>query len=119
MTRIARTMVITARHVALFLGAHGALCAASAAQDLWIDNVVIVSPERASPLQGASVYIHDGRIDKIARHSGSVEPSTTMKALGKPLRIAMGAVRFSLSRYTTAEEIDRTIEIVAVECGSE
>jgi cysteine sulfinate desulfinase/cysteine desulfurase-like protein len=32
--------------------------------------------------------------------------------LGKPLRVAMGAVRFSLSRYTTAEEIDRAIDVV-------
>lgn len=47
-----------------------------------------------------------------ACHSGSVEPSGTMKAMGLPLDIAMGAVRFSLSRYTTEEEIDRTIEIV-------
>lgn len=48
-----------------------------------------------------------------ACHSGSVEPSSTMKAMGVPLDAAMGAVRFSLSRYTTAEEIDRTVEIVA------
>lgn len=48
-----------------------------------------------------------------ACHSGTVEPSGTMKAMGRPLRIAMGAVRFSLSRYTTAEEIERAIELVA------
>jgi cysteine sulfinate desulfinase/cysteine desulfurase-like protein len=36
-----------------------------------------------------------------------------MKAMGLPLHVGMGAVRFSLSRYTTAEEIDRTVEIVA------
>jgi cysteine sulfinate desulfinase/cysteine desulfurase-like protein len=36
-----------------------------------------------------------------------------MKAMGKPLRVAMGAVRFSLSRYTTQEEVDRAIELVA------
>jgi cysteine desulfurase len=47
-----------------------------------------------------------------ACHSGTVEPSGTMKAMGLPLDVAMGAVRFSLSRYTTAEEIDRTIEAV-------
>jgi cysteine desulfurase len=47
-----------------------------------------------------------------ACHAGTVEPSSTMKAMGKPLRIAMGAVRFSLSRYTTAEEIERAVEIV-------
>jgi cysteine desulfurase len=82
----------------------------------------------------SNISFHDSPADVIVRsldeagvcvsagaacHSGSVEPSTTMKALGKPLRIAMGAVRFSLSRYTTQEEIDRTIEIVAMECGSE
>jgi cysteine desulfurase len=49
-----------------------------------------------------------------ACHSGSVEPSSTMKALGKPLHVAMGAVRFSLSRYTTEAEVDRAAEIVAV-----
>jgi cysteine desulfurase len=47
-----------------------------------------------------------------ACHSGTVEPSGTMKAMGRPLRIAMGAVRFSLSRYTTPEEIDAAIEII-------
>lgn len=48
-----------------------------------------------------------------ACHSGTVEPSGTMKAMGKPLHIAMGAVRFSLSRYTTEAEVDRAVEIVA------
>lgn len=75
----------------------------------------------------ASISFHDRYGDEIVRaldaaglyasagaacHSGSVEPSGTMKAMGKPLRIAMGAVRFSLSRYTTAEEIERAVEIV-------
>ncbi len=75
----------------------------------------------------SNISFHDAAADEIVRaldasgvcvsagaacHSGKVEPSATMKALGKPLRIAMGAVRFSLSRYTTAEEIDRTIAIV-------
>ncbi|HUR81210.1 MAG TPA: cysteine desulfurase family protein [Thermoanaerobaculia bacterium] len=48
-----------------------------------------------------------------ACHSGNVEPSGTMKAMGLPLHVAMGAVRFSLSRYTTEAEIDETIRIVA------
>jgi cysteine desulfurase len=47
-----------------------------------------------------------------ACNSGKVEPSGTMKAMGRPLRVAMGAVRFSLSRYTTAIEVDAAIEIV-------
>ena len=40
--------------------------------------------------------------------SGKTEPTATMKAMGKP-----AAVRFSLSRYTTAQEIDATIQAVA------
>ena len=47
-----------------------------------------------------------------ACHSGNIEPSSTMKAMGVPLHVAMGAVRFSLSRYTTEAEIDRAVGIV-------
>ncbi|HEX8408832.1 MAG TPA: cysteine desulfurase family protein [Thermoanaerobaculia bacterium] len=76
----------------------------------------------------ANISFHDTAADEIVRaldaagicvsagaacHSGRVEPSGTMKAMGAPLRVAMGAVRFSLSRYTTAEEIERTVETVA------
>lgn len=48
-----------------------------------------------------------------ACHSGEIEPSGTMKAMGRSLHVAMGAVRFSLSRYTTAADIDRAIEITS------
>jgi len=44
--------------------------------------------------------------------SGSLEPSHVLRAMGLPDRVAHGAVRFSLSRATTAEEIDRTLAIV-------
>lgn len=47
-----------------------------------------------------------------ACHSGIPEPSATMKAMGIPLEVGLGAVRFSLSRFTTAEEIGRTAVIV-------
>jgi cysteine desulfurase len=75
----------------------------------------------------ANISFHGGYADAVVRaidaegvcvsagaacHSGSVEPSSTMKAMGKPLHIAMGAVRFSLSRYTTEAEVDRAVEIV-------
>ncbi len=46
-----------------------------------------------------------------ACHSGIPEPSATMKAMQKPIEVGMGAVRFSLSRYTTSDEIGRAIEI--------
>jgi cysteine desulfurase len=48
-----------------------------------------------------------------ACHAGSIEPSPTMRAMNLPLRAAMGAVRFSLSRYTTENEIERAIQAVA------
>jgi cysteine desulfurase len=45
--------------------------------------------------------------------SGSLEPSHVLKAMKIDDRIAHGAIRFSLSRYTTMEEIARTLEILA------
>ncbi|MDR7485580.1 MAG: cysteine desulfurase family protein [Armatimonadota bacterium] len=44
--------------------------------------------------------------------SGSLEPSHVIAALGLPERIAAGTVRFSLGRWTTAEEIDRTLAVL-------
>ena len=44
--------------------------------------------------------------------SGSLEPSHVMRAMDIPYTAAHGSVRFSLSRYNTAEEIDRVIEAV-------
>ena len=44
--------------------------------------------------------------------SGSLEPSHVLRAMGVPFTYAHGSVRFSLSRYTTAEEIDFTIRTV-------
>jgi cysteine desulfurase len=42
--------------------------------------------------------------------SGSLEPSHVLRAMGIDPRVAHGAIRFSLSRYTTQAEIDRTLE---------
>jgi cysteine desulfurase len=42
--------------------------------------------------------------------SGNVEPSYVLVAMGAPLPWAMGAVRHSLGRSTTAEDIDYVIE---------
>ncbi|MBK3778342.1 cysteine desulfurase NifS [Azospirillum sp. YIM DDC1] len=44
--------------------------------------------------------------------SGSLEPSHVMRAMGVPYTAAHGATRFSLSRETTEEEIDRVIAVV-------
>jgi len=42
--------------------------------------------------------------------SGSLEPSHVLRAMGVPFTAAHGSIRYSLSRYTTAEEIDTVIE---------
>jgi cysteine desulfurase len=75
----------------------------------------------------ANVSFHDLAADELVRaldteglcvsagaacHSGKVEPSSTMKAMHKALRVAMGAVRFSLSRYTTEAEIETAITAI-------
>ena len=44
--------------------------------------------------------------------SGSVEPSYVLVAMGVPLDWAMGAVRSSLGRSTTAEDIDYVVDSV-------
>jgi cysteine desulfurase len=44
--------------------------------------------------------------------SGSLEPSHVLKAMKIDPRSAHGAIRFSLSRFTTAREIEQTLEIV-------
>lgn len=42
--------------------------------------------------------------------SGSLEPSHVIRAMGVPFTSAHGSIRFSLSRYTTEEEIDYVLE---------
>lgn len=45
-----------------------------------------------------------------ACHAGRVELSPVLEAMGVPPEVGMGALRFSLGRGTTAEEIDEVIE---------
>ena len=47
--------------------------------------------------------------------SGSLEPSPVLRAMGVPPEVAHGTLRFSLSRETTAAEVDEAVRIV-VEC---
>jgi cysteine desulfurase len=42
--------------------------------------------------------------------SGSLEPSHVLRAMGVPFTAAHGSIRFSLSRYTTRQEIDFVLE---------
>ncbi len=44
--------------------------------------------------------------------SGSIEPSPVIRALGREDELARGAIRFSLGRNNTAEDIDALLEIL-------
>lgn len=44
-----------------------------------------------------------------ACHSGSPEPSSTLLSMGISREIALGALRLSIGRFTTEEEIDRAV----------
>ncbi len=48
-----------------------------------------------------------------ACHSGRTEPSSVLLAMGVSPDLALGAVRFSLGRWTTEEEVDQAIHLVA------
>jgi cysteine desulfurase len=47
-----------------------------------------------------------------ACHSGSVELSPVLKAMKVPFQIGIGAIRFSLGRTTTREEIESTVALL-------
>jgi cysteine desulfurase len=47
-----------------------------------------------------------------ACHSGSVELSTVLKAMGITNEVGMGAIRFSLGRTTTIEEVETVIKLL-------
>ncbi|MEM8809595.1 MAG: cysteine desulfurase NifS [Cyanobacteria bacterium P01_G01_bin.38] len=44
--------------------------------------------------------------------SGSLDPSHVLTAMGLPYTILHGSIRFSLSRFTTAEEVQKVIEVM-------
>jgi cysteine desulfurase len=44
--------------------------------------------------------------------SGSLEPSHVLRAMGIDPKVAHGAIRFSLSRYTTDAEVGRALEVL-------
>jgi cysteine desulfurase len=44
--------------------------------------------------------------------SGSLEPSPVLRAMGIPDRIGHGAIRFSLSKFTSEEDIHQTLAIL-------
>ncbi|MEH7084335.1 cysteine desulfurase family protein [Neobacillus drentensis] len=47
-----------------------------------------------------------------ACHAGSIELSPVLKEMGVSEEVGMGAIRFSLGRYTTKDEIDQVLESI-------
>jgi imidazolonepropionase-like amidohydrolase len=64
------------------------LAVAAAAQDVRIEHVTVISPERSAPLTDASVLIHDGRIVSLAAHDKT--PALTLN--GKGLYLTPGLI---------------------------
>ena len=73
-------------------------------------------------IEGESVLYHLSDLGICASSgsacaAGSLEPSHVIRAMGVPFTAVHGSIRFSLSRYTTEEEIDYVLahcpEVVA------
>lgn len=47
-----------------------------------------------------------------ACHAGDVNLSPVLNVMGVPKKVGMGAIRFSLGRYTTEKEIDTSIQLL-------
>ncbi len=45
--------------------------------------------------------------------SGSLQPSHVLRAMGLPYTLLHGSIRFSLSRYTTAAEIEQILAVIS------
>lgn len=61
------------------------------------------------------LYLNEKRIaasSGSACSSGSLEPSHVLRAMGVPFTSAHGSIRYSLSRFTTEEEIDYTLSVM-------
>lgn len=48
-----------------------------------------------------------------ACHAGHTEPSSVLLAMQVPEELALGAVRFSLGRWTTAEDVEQAVALLA------
>jgi cysteine desulfurase len=85
---------------------HNAKQGASETQD--IQNPVVSGEALLQALDLEGICVSTGS----ACESGSTEPSHVLLAMGMSKEEAKGAVRMSLGRWTTQEEIERVIEIL-------
>ena len=68
-------------------------------------------------VEGENILVHLDRAGICvstgsACHSTTKESSPTLRAMNVPYTAAQGSIRFSLGRYNTEEEIDRTLAIL-------
>jgi cysteine desulfurase len=69
-------------------------------------NIILSEMERVAASAGA------------ACHSDQVEVSSVLEAMRVPLEYAMGTIRLSVGRFTTAEEIDQALVEITRVAGS-
>ncbi len=81
-------------------------------------------PERRLPntlnvcVEGVDDHTLLNQIDELAVstgsacHAGMTEPSPVLTAMGMPPRRALSAVRFSVGKFTTEEEIDQAVALL-------
>ena len=68
----------------------------------------VLGPDVVSMLDGADICVSTGS----ACHSDSTDASAVLSAMNIPKNRALGSIRFSLGRYTTDGDIDRTLELL-------
>jgi cysteine desulfurase len=69
-------------------------------------------------INGKDLFTHLNRAGVIvsagsACHAAKDTPSHVLRAIGLPVTVAKSALRFSLSKWTTREEIDRVLDLLA------
>ena len=80
-----------------------------------IQRLVNTSSISFEYIEGEAILLLLDRLDICASSgsactSGSLEPSHVLRAMGVPFTMAHGSIRFSLSRYTTDEDVEYVIE---------
>jgi imidazolonepropionase-like amidohydrolase len=82
--------------IAQCLAALGAYCTSTAAQDIRIEQVTVISPERSAPMTDATVHIRGDRIVSISSHSESGatgRPGTAAQVIdGRGLYLSPGLI---------------------------
>jgi cysteine desulfurase len=92
-----------------------------------VTDLVVNAEDSARAPHVLSVAVHGADSEALLMHldlagvavssgsacsTGTVEPSHVLVAMGVPRELALGAIRFSLGRESTREDIDRAVEVL-------